>query len=122
VRIRLDAVTGPGGVDVTIPGGAFANRVGWKVDRTGTRWTYSDHAGSHGGVTTISVRDASKTTDGLIRWTIRAKSGSIALPDVGSVRTAIVLGAPLECAQITWNPPGATRPRCNGTATRLVCR
>jgi len=38
------------------------------------------------------------------------------------VRTAVVLGDPGECAAVTWNGPGAARPRCTGDARRLTCR
>ena len=122
VRLRLDAISGPGGVDITIPGGAFTNGVGWKLDRSGRLWTYSDRSGGHGGVTYVAVRDRSRTTDGLVGWLVRAHGGSITLPDVKQVRAALVLGDSLECAQIVWNPPGAPRPRCAGNAAHLTCR
>ena len=36
--------------------------------------------------------------------------------------TTVVLGAASECAQIVWNGPGETRPRCDGDASRLACK
>src|SRR5262249_10494962 len=53
VRIAVGAVAGPGGLDVTIPGGA-----GWVVGGRATRWVYTDRTGAHGGITSVSVRDA----------------------------------------------------------------
>jgi hypothetical protein len=122
VRIAVDAVTGPGGVTAVIPGGALSAGVGWTLNRSGNRWTFIDPDGSHAGVTRVVIRDLSQTTDGLILWHVRATGGTVALPDVHRVRTAMVVGDALECAAIQWNPPGAPRPRCAADATRLSCR
>ena len=121
VHIVADGVTGPGKFDALIPGGAAVNGVGWRFVR-GTRWTYTDRAGSHAGVTQVVIRDRSHTHDGLIHWSVRAHTAMLAAPDVNHVRTAIVLGAANECAQTQWNAPGGTRPRCAGDAAHLVCR
>jgi hypothetical protein len=122
LRVVVDATSGPGGLDVTLPGGALTDGVGWKVNPRGTQWTYRDPAGNHGGITRAVVKDRSRVVDGLLRWTVRGKGGSLVLPDPGAVRSAIVLGAPLECAALVWNPPGGVRPRCTGDAARLRCR
>jgi hypothetical protein len=122
VRIVVDALAGPGGFDVTIPGGALTDGVGWTIDRTGHRWTYRDPSGTHGGVTHIRVRDRSPKQDGLVDWSVRGKTGGVELPAAAQVRTAVVVGDSLECTEILWNPPGSPRPRCDGTAARLVCR
>ena len=122
IRVVVDAVSGPGGIDVTIPGGARVGSVGWTRNRTGLRWTYRDPAGSHGGITNVAVVDRSAKTDGLLRWSVLAKVGSAVLPDVNQVRTSVVLGAPLECASILWNPPAGSRPHCTGDSTQLTCR
>jgi hypothetical protein len=123
VRLVVDAVAGAGGLDVTIPGGAQVNHVGWAVNRAGTTWTYRDRAGSHGGITKVVVKDRSKRTDGLLSWSLTGKSAStVALPAVAAVRSTVVLGASTECASLTWNPPGAAHPRCTGTAAKLTCR
>lgn len=116
VRVVVDAPTGPGGFAVIIPGGA-----GWTVNRTGTRWIYSDRTGSHGGVTRVIISDLSRTTSGLLRWIVQARGGTLTLPDVSQVRAAVVVGDALECAAIQWNGPGGVRPRCTGNTTRLAC-
>ena len=41
LRVVVDSPTGPGGLDVTIGGGA-----GWKTNAAGTRWTYGDPTGA----------------------------------------------------------------------------
>ncbi len=117
VRVVVDGSSGTGGLDVVVPGGGL-----WKRGPGGTRWTYTDPAGSRGGIVRLVVRDRSAVRDGLLRWVVRGKGGSITLPPVGGVRSAIVLGAPGECAAIAWGAPNGSRPRCQGDATRLVCR
>jgi len=122
IRLAVDAVTGPGGLDVTLPGGAAVNGVGWSINGSGTTWTYRDKAGTHGGITKAVVKNRSQKTDGLLQWSITGKSAAtLALPDVSMVRTAVVLGAPLECAIWAWNPPAGAKPRCTGTTAKLTC-
>jgi hypothetical protein len=122
IRLVVDAASGPGGLDVTLPGGAAVNGVGWSLNRAGTQWTYHDPAGLHGGVTKAAVKDRSSRTDGLLLWSITGKSGAtVVLPDVSTVRSAIVHGAQLECGSLAWNAPGGTRPRCTERSAKLTC-
>ena len=122
IRLVVDATTGAGGLDVTLPGGAAVSGVGWTINGAGTTWTYRDKAGMHGGITKAVVKDHSSRTDGLLLWSVTGKSSAMsALPDPSMTRTAIVLGAPLECASIAWNPPGGSKPRCTGTTAKLTC-
>jgi Right handed beta helix region len=122
IRLVVDAVSGPGGLDVVLPGGAVVDRVGWKRNRSGTQWTYTDRAGAHGGVTRATLKDRSRKQSGLLRLVVKAKGGSLPLPDAADARTAFVVGAADECATAVWNPPGAPKPRCDGDASRLTCR
>ena len=118
VHIVIDATSGPGGIDAAIAGGA-----GWRVSADGKSWNFVDRAGSQAGITRIAIRDRSKREDGLLRWRVVGKrAGSVVLPDVHRVRTAVILGDAAECAAVAWNRPGAPRPRCLGDATRLTCR
>jgi hypothetical protein len=122
IRVVVDATSGPGGFDVTIPGGALAGGVGWKVNASGDRWLYTDPTGSHAGIRGAVVRDRSIKQDGLVRFGVKGNGGSITLPSPTATRTAIVLGAADECAALVFNPPSGGRPRCRGDAARLVCR
>ena len=117
IRLKIDASAGSGGVDITIPGG-----VGWSVNSRGNTWTYKDSTGSIGGVIKITVKDRSNRSDGLLSWSLMAAGGSAALPSAANARTAVVLGAANECAQIDWNPPSASRPHCSGDTSKLSCR
>jgi len=117
VRLKVDGVSSPGGVDVTIPGGA-----GWSANARGTTWTYKDSTGSLGGITKIIVRDRSSKIDGLLTWSVSAKGGTITLPAVQDTRATIILGAAAECAQIEWNGPTQSKPRCSGSNIKMNCR
>ena len=122
VRVVVDAPSGAGGFDVTIPGGALSGGVGWKVNAKGDRWTYVDPNGTNAGIRAVTVRDRSIKQDGLVRFGVKGSGGSIVLPAPSATRTTVVLGAPGECAAVVFNPPTGTRPRCRGDATRIVCR
>ncbi len=117
IRVVVDSPQGEGGVDITIPGAAA-----WKTGGGGTVWKYADPEGSVGGVTRVVIKDRSNAQAGLLRWTIKAKGGAATLPDVGTVRSAVVVGNPSECASTDWNPPAGEQPRCKGDETRLSCR
>jgi hypothetical protein len=116
LRMVIDAASGTGGLDVTLPGDAR-----WSANDARTRWTYTDREGGVAGITRAVVQDRSGRQDGLLRFTVKGKGGSIALPQASGVRTAMVLGTPLECASVLWNSPGGERPRCDGDASRLRC-
>ena len=122
VRVVVDCVSSRAGVDAVIPGGAFTGGAGWKVNAAGTQWTYVDPAGSRAGITRVVVKNRSRAVNGLLRWVVTGKDGTAVLPDVNEVRTAVIVGAPLECAAIVWNPPAGPPPRCTGDAVRFSCR
>ncbi|HEV7731312.1 MAG TPA: right-handed parallel beta-helix repeat-containing protein [Candidatus Binatia bacterium] len=117
LRVLIDSVSAPGSVDVTLPGGAA-----WSTNGAGNRWMYRDPAGSIAGVTKVVVQNRSNKEPGLLKLTMKGKGGSFVLPDASSVRTTVVFGAALECAQHLWNGPAAPRPRCDGDASRLTCK
>jgi len=117
LRVVVDAVAGAGGFVAVVPGGA-----GWTVNAAGTRWTYVDPTGAVAGVQRVVVVDRSRREDGLLAWRALARGASFALPDAADTRSAVVLGAPAECALTVWSGPGETRPRCDGDASKLSCR
>jgi hypothetical protein len=101
---------------VTIPGGAA-----WK---TGTRrWIYRDPLGAAGGIVKAVVQDRRNRVPGMVRVVLKGRSDApLVLPDVAAVRTTLVVGAPAECASVTWGGPTAASPRCRGDGTRLACK
>jgi hypothetical protein len=115
IRLVVDAVAGPGGLDVTLPGGAR-----WASGRS--RWTYRDPAGAVGGITKAVVQDRRARQRGLARVIVKGRGGTLVLPDVAQVRTTLVLGTPGECASLVWNGPSGVAPRCRGNAAQLTCK
>ena len=115
MRVVIDAVGGGVTLDATLPGGAA-----WS--RHGTRAVYRDPAGSVGGVVRAIVRDRRAREPGALRIVVKARGGSLVLPDAADVRTTLVLGTANECAALVWNGPQGSPPRCRGDARRLVCR
>lgn len=117
LRVVIDATSGSGGIDVSLPGGA-----NWKRNRSGTQWTYGDKTGAVGGITKAVLKDRSKTQSGLVRLTVQGKPAGLVLPPATATRATFELGAASECASLTWNPPSAPKPRCAGDAAKLACR
>lgn len=118
IRVVVDSPTGAGGFDAMLPGGAA-----WKTNSSSTTWSYRDDAASVAGITRAVVKDRSRVEDGRLRVIVKAKAASgPLLPDVASVRTALVVGTSEECGGVEWNAPGGASPACTGDAARLSCR
>jgi parallel beta-helix repeat protein len=117
VRVVVDGADGPGGLDVAVPGGS-----GWSVNAARTRWRFTDPTGAHGGITRIVVRDRSRREDGLLRFVVKGRGGTLVLPAPSAVRASFLAGTAGECAALVFGPPGSPRPRCDGDAARLACR
>jgi len=117
VRVVIDDASGATALDVTIPGGAA-----WTTNTAGTRWVYRDPAGLVAGIRRVMVTDKSVTTSGLVAWRVTGRAGPLALPDVASVRSAILLGDASECALTQFNGPGGSKPSCSGGTSRVKCR
>ena len=116
-NVVVDATSGTGGLDVTLPGGAR-----WKKNRSSTQWTYADRSGAVAGITKAVLKDRSKTQSGLVRLTVQGKPTGLVLPPPTATRTTFVVGAANECAGLLWHPPDGTKPRCAGAGAKLSCR
>jgi hypothetical protein len=121
VRVVIDATSGGGGIDVTVPPGAFDGLRGWRVNAAGTKWSFTDRTGSL-RLTRAVVRNLSARTPGRVALAAKGKGAPIVLPSATAVRTQVVFGAAGECASRVWNAPAEPRPRCGGGARRLSCR
>jgi hypothetical protein len=115
IRVVVDAVSGAGGFDVTLPAGPH-----WST--AGKRWTYRDPRGAVGRITKAVMQDRRARQRGLARVTLKGRGGPLVLPGVAAARTTFVLGAPGECASLAWNGPSGAPPRCRGDAARLTCK
>lgn len=109
------AVAVSGLLDVEIPGGAA-----WKTK--GSSWIYKNALGAVGGVRSIRIRDRSAKVDGRYDVRVKVASSPATLPSPDAVTATIGFGSAADCAAIAWNGPAGARPRCRGSAARLVCR
>jgi len=120
VRLRVDSTNG--GFDISVPGGSVEDRIGWRVNRAGTMWSYQDKSGIRGGITRIVIRDLSRKRDGLLKISVRGEPTVGTLPSAFGVTAELALGNPGECAVAAWNGPSESRPRCQENDSRLSCR
>ena len=105
---------GPGGplFDVTAVGAA------WQPKGKPGRWRYASETGP---VTRAKLRDLSKKTPGLTKWSVRGTLPSAALPAASDgLETTVLLGS--ECAELAWNSSEASRPHCRLAGDRVKCR
>lgn len=133
VRLRVDDATGQPLFNRVIGRGEPIGQgfPGWKVNRSGTRWTYRDRRGEGSkGVRSVTVEDRSKTSPGLYRFKIRGKRNDFQVaPAALPLRITIVLGGPDQgalgqCATRVFAPEGGTPPSCRATTggRSVVCR
>ena len=108
-------------LDVTIPGGAFANPPGkgWTVNGSGTTWTYQDKTPTPtGGIYKVVVQDKPAKTRRVVKVTIKGRHGSY--PVAADPRmTAWVALAPADAAC-----GGASFASCvfNASGSALKCK
>jgi hypothetical protein len=115
-------------INTTVPGGAFSTvtNKGWKVNKAGTVWTYSDRSATPvDGIFKITIQDRSAKTAGLVTLKAKGKAGSYAVSQSDlPVTSAVVLGPPVEqCASATFAGP-APAPSCsfNKSGSTLKCK
>src|SRR5206468_3734843 len=90
-------------LDVTIPGGAYADppRRGWTIGASSAR--YIDRSGAPlSGITAVAVQDKSARALGLVRVTVKGKGGSYAIS---------AADLPLS-VEVIVDPPAAETGQC----------
>jgi len=126
--IRLIVATAAGTLlDVTIPGGAYADppRRGWTSSATGTS-RYLDRSGAPlGGITGVIVQDKSARVPGLVRLTVKGKGGSYAISSADLPPSVeVILDPPNamggQCGGVRYAPPLACG--FNASRTTLTCK
>ena len=127
--IRL-IVAGAGGtrLDVTIPGGAYADppRRGWTIAANGSS-RYVDRSGAPlSGITGVVVQDKSARVPGLVRITVKGKGGSYTVSSTDlPLGVEVILDPPAamsgECGDVRYTGPASF---CTFTASgaALVCK
>ncbi len=131
VRLSITPVSSPTGalLDVTIPGGLYdpVQKVGWKVNGSGTSWTYRNKAGLQ-GITKVTVKDASSKSPGLVKFTVTGKKGSYPVASGQlPLRVTLVLDSPLattgQCGEQSFaGPPPAPFCQFTGNGSTLRCK
>ena len=114
IQIQVDELEGAGGIDAVLSGGAL-----WRVNGTGTKWSYTDPLGTVAGITKAIVSDQSKHQDGLLKVVVKGKGGVATLPDPAETRMAVVLGAANECAAVRFDGVLAS---CSGDSVKIKCK
>ena len=111
-------------LEVTIPGGAFdpITRAGWTASSSRRVWTYTNRgAAPAAGITTVKMRDRSKTRPGLLDLTVKGTRGAYPVdPDRLPLTGLLVLDPPTtetgQCGQAAFGAAdcraGARTVRC----------
>jgi hypothetical protein len=92
--------------DVRIPPGLVdpVTKIGWKANKSGTSWKYSNKAGLD-GITSVSI----KTTDkhpGLVSFKVVGKHGAFAITLAAlPLRATLTLDPAGQCGQVTFSGP-----------------
>ncbi len=103
---------------------------GWRVNRSGTRWTFRDRRGEASpGIRSVTVEDRSRISPGLYRITLRGRASDFQVPvSALPLRVTVVLGGPQQaglgqCATRAFNPPSGAAPTCraSGSGETVTC-
>jgi hypothetical protein len=108
--------------DVRIPPGLVdpVTKIGWKANKSGTSWKYSNKAGLD-GITSVSI----KTTDkhpGLVTFKVVGKHGAFATtPAALPLRATLALDPAGQCGQVNFSGPS---PVCafNKKHSTVTCK
>jgi hypothetical protein len=117
-------------LDLTIPGGGFADPpgAGWKVNATVpiSKWTWVDNTlAPPSNITTVVVQDKSTKVPGLVKVRVRGKNGSFGTFTANPpLRALLVLDSPTaetgQCGELTFPGPPPDVPSCGFNATGSV--
>ena len=119
-------------VDITVPGGAYdaVNRVGWKVNGSGTAWKYSN-AGNPvplvNGINKAQLK-AYASTPGKYKFSVKGKDGNYAvntanLPLTGTLVIDVPYATAGQCGETAFLTP-PTKPNCSvaGGGKTVKCK
>jgi hypothetical protein len=112
-------------LDALVPPGAFdrGTKIGWKVNKSVTRWTFvGPKTGAVGGITKVVLTDKSTKTPGVVTFSVTGKAGNFAAgPHVGA---DLVLPASGACFEAAFPAVPPATPSCvlNKKKTTLKCK
>jgi hypothetical protein len=125
IRIETRADTGHVPFEATLTTATFAGRgtAGWKLARSGAKWSFQDKTGSPAsGIVAALIQDRSKKAPGRARILLKGKNATYVLhPGDVTVDAVIVLvdGSAGECVETAFVPEDC---RFGGFATGFSCR
>lgn len=114
-------------VDVVLPGGEYDRdtKRGWKVARSGGKWTYVDRSATPAaGITRVVVKDRSDRSPGLVQFAAKGANGSYAVAESELPLNGVVAFDPpavesLQCGNLAFP---AAQGLCSMRAGTLNCR
>jgi len=116
-------------LDVTVPGGTFADPpgVGWKVNGSGTKWTFVDKvAAPAGGISKVVVGTKPSKAPGVFIVSAKGRNGSYPTSPANLPLSATVVLAPPadQCGDAVFPGPAPTAPSCafNGNGSAVTCK
>jgi probable HAF family extracellular repeat protein len=107
-----------------LPAGSFdqITRAGWKVNRAGTKWTFSEATPSMtAGITKLALTDKSAVTPGLVKFRATGKASSYSIRST-AVEADVILPQSGQCFATTWPATAPKRPSCTIRGTTLLCK
>jgi hypothetical protein len=121
LRFLIVDSTGATPVDITIPGGAYnaANRVGWKVNGSGTSWSYKNSGNPTplvNGIQKVQLRKLSNPA-GKFKFSIKGKKGTYPvnaanLPVVGTLVIDVPNATTGQCGEAKFLATPPAKPSC----------
>lgn len=122
LRIVMSDAPGPV-VDLGIPPDAYdpVGRVGWKVNKAGTKWVYLNKSTQPpAGIFKIVLKDKSARTPGLVQVLVKGKRGTY--PATLAVMPTLVLPDAGRCFAAAF--PGPAKPVCvlDASGKTLKCK
>lgn len=128
VRVLVENGSGASRVDQVLPATPFGGRGtrGWKLNGTGTAWTYTDATGAPlSGIKRVKIVDRSKVGPRRVKVSVTGVRATY--PVVGSdapLHAVVVLGDQADaaaglCGESAFSPSSC---KLNGKGTTLTCR
>jgi hypothetical protein len=112
---------------VIVAGGAYVNatKTGWRVNPTGTRWSYKNGSPTLANPIQGITLSTSPRTPGVFKFKVRAKNGAFPT-STGEVPlgATVVIDTPIaasgQCGEVTF--PSAARCKFNPSLSSVSCK
>ena len=125
MRFLIVDSTGAIPVDITIPGGAYntSNKVGWKVNGSGTSWSYKNSGNPTPLINGIQKMQLKKLSSpvGKFKFGVKGKNGTYPidgthLPVVGTIVIDVPNATTGQCGEAKFPAVPPAKPSCLSTS------